>query len=112
SGERPAGIARTRGAGRAYQCGRSLDCLECRLDPRVPVTDPVFGGAMTLLESLTGPGDLRQLSIEQLGELAAEIRQAIIDQVSTTGGHLAPNLGVVELTLALHRVFDFGHDRL
>lgn len=67
---------------------------------------------MTLLESLTGPGDLRQLSIEQLGELAAEIRQAIIDQVSTTGGHLAPNLGVVELTLALHRVFDFGHDRL
>ncbi len=67
---------------------------------------------MTLLQSLTGPQDLRRLSVEQLGELAGEIRQAIIEQVSTTGGHLAPNLGVVELTLAMHRVFDFGHDRL
>jgi 1-deoxy-D-xylulose-5-phosphate synthase len=67
---------------------------------------------MTLLQRLTGPQDLRQLSIEQLGELAQEIRDAIIAQVSSTGGHLAPNLGVVELTLAMHRVFDFGHDRL
>lgn len=67
---------------------------------------------MTLLEQLTGPQDLRQLSIDQLGELAQEIRNAIIAQVSATGGHLAPNLGVVELTLAMHRVFDFGHDRL
>lgn len=67
---------------------------------------------MTLLETLTGPSDLRQLSVEQLGELAKEIREAIIAQVSSTGGHLAPNLGVVELTLAMHRVFDFGHDRL
>ncbi len=67
---------------------------------------------MTLLEQLTGPQDLRQLSIDQLGELAREIREAIIAQVSATGGHLAPNLGVVELTLAMHRVFDFGHDRL
>jgi 1-deoxy-D-xylulose-5-phosphate synthase len=67
---------------------------------------------MTLLQRLTGPQDLRQLSIEQLGELAQEIREAIIAQVSSTGGHLAPNLGVVELTLAMHRVFDFGHDRL
>lgn len=67
---------------------------------------------MTLLQRLTGPQDLRQLSIEQLGELAQEIRDAIIAQVSSTGGHLAPNLGVVELTLAMHRVFDFGQDRL
>ncbi len=67
---------------------------------------------MTLLNNLTGPQDLRQLSVEQLGELAQEIREAIIAQVSATGGHLAPNLGVVELTLAMHRVFDFGHDRL
>ncbi|MCC5823887.1 MAG: 1-deoxy-D-xylulose-5-phosphate synthase [Phycisphaerales bacterium] len=67
---------------------------------------------MTLLQTLTGPSDLRQLSVEQLGELAQEIREAIITQVSSTGGHLAPNLGVVELTLAMHRVFDFGHDRL
>ena len=67
---------------------------------------------MTLLNNLTGPQDLRQLSVEQLGELAQEIREAIIAQVSATGGHLAPNLGVVELTLAMHRVFDFGQDRL
>ena len=67
---------------------------------------------MTLLETLSGPADLRQLSVDQLGELAQEIREAIIGQVSSTGGHLAPNLGVVELTLAMHRVFDFGHDRL
>ena len=67
---------------------------------------------MKLLESLTGPQDLRELSVDQLQQLAGEIRQAIIEQVSETGGHLAPNLGVVELTLAMHRVFDFGFDRL
>ncbi len=67
---------------------------------------------MTLLESIKSPSQLREMSIAQLEELAAQIRQAIIDQVSKTGGHLAPNLGVVELTIAMHRVFDFGHDRL
>lgn len=67
---------------------------------------------MALLENITGPQDLRSLSLEQLADLAQEIREAIISQVSQTGGHLAPNLGVVELTLAMHRVFDFGHDRL
>ncbi len=67
---------------------------------------------MTLLETITGPQDLRQLNVEQLGQLAQEIREAIIGQVSQTGGHLAPNLGVVELTIAMHRVFDFGFDRL
>jgi 1-deoxy-D-xylulose-5-phosphate synthase len=67
---------------------------------------------MTLLETITGPQDLRQLTVEQLGQLAQEIREAIIGQVSQTGGHLAPNLGVVELTIAMHRVFDFGFDRL
>ena len=67
---------------------------------------------MTLLGSITSPDQLREMSIAQLEELAAEIRAAIIEQVSRTGGHLAPNLGVVELTIAMHRVFDFGHDRL
>ncbi len=67
---------------------------------------------MALLEQLTGPDDVRDYTLEQLEELAAEIRGAIIDQVSQTGGHLAPNLGVVELTIAMHRVFDFGFDRL
>ena len=65
-----------------------------------------------ILPSLHSPADLRQLSIEQLEALAAEVRSTIYDQVSKTGGHLAPNLGVVELTLALHYVFDFAYDRL
>jgi 1-deoxy-D-xylulose-5-phosphate synthase len=65
-----------------------------------------------LLSNVFGPADVKRLSVEELDLLAAEIRQAICDQVSTTGGHLAPNLGVVELTLALHHVFDFAHDRL
>jgi 1-deoxy-D-xylulose-5-phosphate synthase len=67
---------------------------------------------MTLLPTIAGPADLKKLAPEQLPQLAAEIRQAICDAVSRTGGHLAPNLGVVELTIALHYVFDFGHDRL
>lgn len=67
---------------------------------------------MALLENIRSPKDLRDLSIAQLDELAAEIRAMIIEKVSSSGGHLAPNLGVVELTLAMHRVFDFSHDRL
>ena len=59
-----------------------------------------------LLDSIDEPADLRGLSPEQLVQLAAEIRQFLIEQVSQTGGHLGPNLGVVELTLAAHRVFD------
>lgn len=65
-----------------------------------------------LLTSISDPDDLRKLSLGELPQLAQEIRQAICDQVSKTGGHLAPNLGVVELTIALHYVFDFSHDRL
>jgi len=65
-----------------------------------------------ILPTLQTPDDLRQLRVEQLPQLAAEVRTAICDQVSKTGGHLAPNLGVVELTIALHYVFDFSHDRL
>lgn len=67
---------------------------------------------MALLDTLTGPEQLRSMSIDQLEQLAGEIRAAICEQVSRTGGHLAPNLGVVELTIAMHRVFDFGWDRL
>ncbi|MGH7131383.1 MAG: 1-deoxy-D-xylulose-5-phosphate synthase [Phycisphaerales bacterium] len=65
-----------------------------------------------LLPSISGPADLKKLSIDQLPQLAQEIREAICHQVSKTGGHLAPNLGVVELSIALHYVFDFGFDRL
>ncbi len=65
-----------------------------------------------LLQRIKSPADLRQLEVGQLGELAEEIRGLIKDTVSQTGGHLASNLGVVELTLALHYVFDFGRDRI
>src|SRR5690606_32559018 len=67
---------------------------------------------MPLLPSISTPADLKKLRVDELPALAKEIRQAIFEQVSRTGGHLAPNLGVVELTIALHYVFDFGHDRL
>ena len=67
---------------------------------------------MSLLESIETPKDLRSMRVEQLDTLAQEIRDRIIDKVSRSGGHLAPNLGVVELSIALHRVFDFSHDRL
>lgn len=65
---------------------------------------------MSLLSSIAGPRDLDALTNEQLIELAAEIRTFLIDNVSQTGGHLGPNLGVVELTIALHRVFDSPND--
>jgi len=63
-----------------------------------------------MLEQIRGPADLQHLSRRQLTDLAHEIRQFLIHKVAATGGHLGPNLGVVELTLALHRVFDSPHD--
>jgi 1-deoxy-D-xylulose-5-phosphate synthase len=63
-----------------------------------------------MLEQIRGPADLQHLSQSQLTELADEIREFLIHKVAATGGHLGPNLGVVELTLALHRVFDSPHD--
>ena len=65
-----------------------------------------------LLEQINSPADVKRLSVPELKELAEEIRQFILDSVSKTGGHLASNLGVVELTLALHCVFDFKRDML
>ncbi|MBT5382446.1 MAG: 1-deoxy-D-xylulose-5-phosphate synthase, partial [Phycisphaerae bacterium] len=67
---------------------------------------------LTILPGISSPADLKALDLEQLPTLAAEMRHAICTQVQQTGGHLAPNLGVIELFIALHRVFDFGHDRL
>ena len=61
---------------------------------------------MSLLRSLHTPDDLKALSAEQLPALAAEIRDALVTSVARTGGHLGPNLGAVELTIAVHRVFD------
>ncbi len=67
---------------------------------------------MSLLSSITEPRALRDLDDEQLSSLTAEIRQLLISSCSARGGHLGPNLGVVELTLALHRVFDSPRDRI
>jgi 1-deoxy-D-xylulose-5-phosphate synthase len=65
-----------------------------------------------LLDKIDSPDDLKGLSPVELEELAAEIRHEIIDTVTNTGGHLASNLGVVELTIALHRVFNSPHDKI
>ena len=65
-----------------------------------------------LLSGLNGPADLKKLTVAQLSQLADEIRQFIIETVGRTGGHLASSLGVVEITLALHYVFDFEKDKL
>src|SRR6266550_1485978 len=67
---------------------------------------------MTLLESISGPRDLKALSPDELPALASEIRDLLIETVSRTSGHLGPNLGVVELTIALHRVFDSPTDKI
>jgi len=67
---------------------------------------------MGYLENINNPSDLKKLNNEQLNILANEIRSTIIDTVSQNGGHLASNLGAVELTLALHRVFDIPKDSL
>lgn len=65
-----------------------------------------------ILKKYKGPKTLPEMTLDELNEMAAEIRQFLIASVSKTGGHLAPNLGVVELTIALHNVFDFTSDRL
>ena len=65
-----------------------------------------------LLETINSPADLKKLSLPQLIELAAEIRPFITNMISGTGGHLASNLGAVELTIALHYVFDTPHDKI
>lgn len=67
---------------------------------------------LRLLPGISSPKDLKELKPEELNELADEIRRYLVSVVSKTGGHLASNLGVVETTIALHRVFDFETDRL
>jgi 1-deoxy-D-xylulose-5-phosphate synthase len=67
---------------------------------------------VSLLESISGPRDLKELGQDQLPQLAGEIRDLLIQTVTKNGGHLGPNLGVVELTIALHRVFDSPVDRI
>ena len=64
-----------------------------------------------LLDSINQPRDLKQLNEQQVKQLCAEIRQFLLENISKTGGHLASNLGVVELTMALHLAFDLPQPR-
>ena len=66
----------------------------------------------TLLDSINSPADVKRLNPAELTELAEEIRDFLIQTLSKTGGHLGPNLGVVELTLALHAVFSTPEDKI
>ena len=72
----------------------------------------VVAGLYKWLPAIKGPADLKKLNTKELTELAAEIRAFLLENVSRTGGHLAPNLGVVELTIALHSVFDSPRDKI
>src|SRR4029077_19589746 len=67
---------------------------------------------MGILETISSPEDLRRLNQPQLAQLAQEVRAFLVEQTSKSGGHLSPNLGVVELTFALHRVFDSPKDAI
>ena len=69
-------------------------------------------GATPILDRVASPADLKAMSIAQLKGLAGELRREMIDAVSRTGGHLGAGLGVVELTVALHHIFDTPRDRL
>ncbi|HEV7810511.1 MAG TPA: 1-deoxy-D-xylulose-5-phosphate synthase N-terminal domain-containing protein, partial [Candidatus Limnocylindrales bacterium] len=81
-----------------------------KLEPLEPVTmDPTPDA---ILPTLAGPADLRNLTAAELDQLAAEVRQTIIATVATTGGHLGSSLGVVELTIALHRLLESPTDRI
>jgi 1-deoxy-D-xylulose-5-phosphate synthase len=67
---------------------------------------------LPFLDKIDSPADLKKLNYRELEQLAKEIRQELVDVVSVNGGHLAPNLGVVELTIALHKVFDSPEDKI
>ena len=64
------------------------------------------------LTEITNPSFIKKLDKEQMEELAEEIRQFLIEKLSVTGGHIGPNLGVVELTIMLHKIFDSPNDKI
>ena len=76
------------------------------------MSNPSHSAIATLLDRITSPEDIRSLSLDELEELAEDIRNTIVSTVSRTGGHLAPSLGVVELTIALHRIFNTPVDKI
>ena len=65
---------------------------------------------MRFLDRISSPSDLSRMSTSELAQLSQEIREFLIEKVSKSGGHLGPNLGVVELTIAVHRIFQSPHD--
>jgi len=65
-----------------------------------------------MIRRISGPDDIKKMNIEELNELAGSIRCHLINTVSKTGGHLAPNLGTVELTIAMHKVFSSPRDKM
>ena len=67
---------------------------------------------MTVLDKVNYPNDIKKLSIAELDTLADEMRQLIIKKVNTTGGHMGPNLGIIEATIALHYVFNSPQDKI
>jgi 1-deoxy-D-xylulose-5-phosphate synthase len=83
-----------------------------RCGPQEPTRTVLLSHATPLLDTLTTPEDLRRLPEDQLAQVADELRQEMIEAVSVTGGHLGAGLGVVELTVALHYVFDTPRDRV
>ena len=66
----------------------------------------------SLLDSINSPADIKEMTVEELDRLAVEIRERIVETVAQNGGHLASNLGVVELTLAIHSVFNVPDDKI
>src|SRR6266702_3663427 len=119
---RLAGHLRVIGDARCTRCGGRIRLGGLRTEPlRTPQDGGAAGraapatrrsGLVTLLETISGPRDLKKLSPDELPRLASEIRDVLIETVTRTSGHLGPNLGVVELTIALHRVFDSPVDRV
>ena len=86
--------------------------IVCSIHPIHAQHDGVHMKPLPLLDSILSPADLRNYTPAQLAQLADEMRHRIKETVSTHGGHLSSNLGTIELTLALHRVFDFSSDRI
>ena len=80
----------------------------CRCSGQSLLSEACLMSALPILDSIREPSDLRALTVPELQQLAGEIRERIFQAVSTNGGHLASNLGVVELTIALHYVYEFG----
>src|SRR5579864_2551061 len=65
-----------------------------------------------ILDRINGPADIKKCNLEELTQLAVDVRSKLVDTISGIGGHFAPNLGVVELTIGLHYIFNSPHDKI